>query len=535
MKNTIIFLVSLFLVSFSQNSFSQAKKLDKQVLKTMKTATRFMMDEVSYKGGFVWNYLPDFSRSWGEMEAKRTMIWIQPPGTPTMGHILLDAYHATGDEYYYESAKRVANALIHAQHPSGGWNYVFDFAGEKSLKQWYETIGKNGWRLEEFQHYYGNATFDDAGTIQAGKFLLRFYIERKENAIFPALEKTIRFVLESQYPVGGWPQRYPLKSDFSKNGLPDYTSFITLNDDVMVENIDFLVLCYQALGRKDLKEPILRAMYCFSKLQQDYPYPGWSDQYTLDLKPAYARTYEPCAISMSTTAESADKMMDYYMLTGDTAFLAGIPAAMEFIESQKLPDSEVLLSGKKLKAAGDFMVPRFIDPTTGNPLYTHRKGTNVVNGQYFVNQDIQNTLGHYSSLVSFNLSKIRLRYEEMRKLPVDVVTKGSPLLEKHAVPLPVYFTKDIMQENPTDRTAQIVSELNKEGYWSAPLTSCSNPYIGSGPKEGSEETKYAGTMVGDEFDTSCYPGPENATCISTGVYIMNMFQLIKYIDKSGKK
>ena len=49
------------------------KKLDEQVLKTMKTATQFMMDKVSYNGGFVWNYLPDMSRSWGELEAKRTL------------------------------------------------------------------------------------------------------------------------------------------------------------------------------------------------------------------------------------------------------------------------------------------------------------------------------------------------------------------------------------------------------------------------------------------------------------------------------
>ena len=30
------------------------------ILNTMKSATRYMMDSVSYRGGFVWNYLPDF-------------------------------------------------------------------------------------------------------------------------------------------------------------------------------------------------------------------------------------------------------------------------------------------------------------------------------------------------------------------------------------------------------------------------------------------------------------------------------------------
>ena len=93
-----------------------------------------MMNKVSYNGGFVWNYLPDMSRSWGEMEAKRTMVWIQPPGTPSVGHLLLDAYHATGDEYYYEAAKKVANTLIWGQLECGGWNYVVRFCRRELLK-----------------------------------------------------------------------------------------------------------------------------------------------------------------------------------------------------------------------------------------------------------------------------------------------------------------------------------------------------------------------------------------------------------------
>lgn len=48
-------------------------------LAAMKRATRFMLDEAAYKGGYVWSYLPDFSRRWGELEASPTMIWIQPP------------------------------------------------------------------------------------------------------------------------------------------------------------------------------------------------------------------------------------------------------------------------------------------------------------------------------------------------------------------------------------------------------------------------------------------------------------------------
>jgi rhamnogalacturonyl hydrolase YesR len=131
------------------------------------------------------------------MEAFPTMIWVQPPGTGTMGHLFLDAYHATGDEYYYEAACKAADALIAIQHPAGGWNYIGDLAGEASLKKWYDTIGKNGWRLEEFQHYYGNCTFDDEGTAECCKFMLRMYVEKKDPKYKAAFEKALKFVLEA--------------------------------------------------------------------------------------------------------------------------------------------------------------------------------------------------------------------------------------------------------------------------------------------------------------------------------------------------
>ena len=157
-------LLSLLLIA---SSFPAAAATRSQVEQTMKRATTYMVEKVSTNGGYVWSYLPDGSRRWGEIEAKPSMVWVQPPGTGTMGHLFLDAYHATGDEYYYQAAEKVAGALILGQHRSGGWNYFIDFAGPASTQHWYETIGKNAWRMEEFQHYADNGTFDDAGTSEA--------------------------------------------------------------------------------------------------------------------------------------------------------------------------------------------------------------------------------------------------------------------------------------------------------------------------------------------------------------------------------
>ena len=262
-----------------------------QILSTMKRATTFMVEKVSTNGGFVWNYLPDLSRRWGELEARPTQIWIQPPGTATMGHLFLDAYHATGDEYYYQAAEKVAGALIWGQHPSGGWNYMVDFGGDRSLRRWYDTIGKNAWRMEEFQHYWGNATFDDAGTAVASQFLLRMYLERREARYLPAVQKAIDFVLNAQFGPeygvanGGWPQRFPhFPGAVSSMPLPnasqlpagakagmddgDYTLHVTFNDDVMGENIKFLTMCVMSLGMSWLVRDIRRAMDCMKRLQQ---------------------------------------------------------------------------------------------------------------------------------------------------------------------------------------------------------------------------------------------------------------------------
>lgn len=533
-----ILLCGLWLASacFS-TAFGRQPDSEQRILDAMKRATHYMMDVASYRGGFVWNYLPDMSRTWGEMEAKRTMVWIQPPGTPAVGHLMLDAYHATGDEYYYQCAERIAGALIWGQLPCGGWNYMFDFAGENSIKEWYATVGRSGWRLEEFQHYYGNATFDDGGTMEAAKFLLRIYVEKYDPSFRPALEKVIGLVLTSQYPVGGWPQRWPLKYDHPFQGKADYSSFITLNDDVIPDNIDFLIQCYQSLGMQRLKEPILRAMNCVIILQQGAPYAGWGDQYTVeDLQPAHARSYEPRAINTATTIRMVRTLMEYYRLTGDTKYLSGIPAALDFVESMRLPESEVERWGRPSRDPDAILVPRFIDPDDGRPLYVHRKGSNVMNGTYYTDQAITGTIAHYNSTAYINVGALRRAYEEVKALSREEATAGSPLIGTELTPLDPYYYKPRPAFGGPEASRQpsvdeLVHSLTAEGYWLSPLRHISNPYKPIPPMGPSESTDYRQTMVGDEYDTSPYAPDEPVMGISTQVFIHNMTRLIHEVRK----
>ncbi len=504
--------------------------MKKEALATMKKAARFMMDTVSYRGGFVWSYLPDFSRTWGEMEAKRTMVWVQPPSTPDVGHLMLDAYHATGDEYYYEAAEKIAYALIWGQHPSGGWNYIIDFAGEASLKDWYNTVGKNGWRLEEFQHYYGNATFDDCGTAMCANLLLRMYVEKYDPKFRPALDKAIDFILGSQYPIGGWPQRFPLRNEFSHHGKPDYTSFITLNDDVADQNIEFLLRCHQSLGEKRILDPIYRAMNCILVLQQGDPQAGWAEQYTLpDLTPTGARTYEPTSLMPQASAKCVQKLMEFYRLTGDNKFLARIPDALRWIESTKIPQSDLDKVGMK-NSDSIIYCPTFVEIGTNKPLYVHREGSNVVNGLYYADQSFENLLKHYGQYRRIRIKALHDNYEALLKMTVEEATKGSPLLEKGLVPLPKYFMiADGMPMAEKD-VDDVIKELNSRGFWPVPLKITANAYIGDGPATGGETTAYATTDVGDKYDTSPYEDKNPKTGITTKSFVDNMAVLINFLE-----
>ena len=503
------------------------------ILTAMKKAAAFMTDEVAVGGGYVWNVLPDFSRRWGELEASPTIIWVQPPGTATVGHAFLDAYHATGDEQFYEAAKSAADALVRGQHPRGGWNYVIDTAGEDSLRRWYETYGHNAWRMEEYHRFYGNATFDDAGTAEASQLLLRVYLEKRERKYRAPLDKAIQFVLDAQYPNGGWPQRFPFVEGGGVHGHADYTPYITFNDDVAGENIEFLLYAHQALGSNDrrLVDAIERGMDIYVKTQQPMPQPAWGLQHFPDtLKPAPARTIEPQAFATHTTATNIRSMIGFYRLTGDRKFLARLPEALDWLDQVRTPQN-LIAPGRTH--------PTFILEGSNTPIYIHRRGSNITNGQYYADANPTNLIVHYGSFRNLDTAAIRREYEQALTLDPAALVAASPLKARAgSLKLPRYFTlRDVSvwdmstearRERPTSpaKVAELVAGINARGYWPSPLTTVSNPYIGPAPAAvtGGE---YQTTRVGDLYDTSPYTTDFPVECISTEVFVKNMGDLIE--------
>lgn len=470
-----------------------------QVRRAMKRATEFMVEKVSNNGGYLWNYAPDFSRVWGELEAKPSMIWMER-GTPAMGNIFLDAYHATGDEYYFKAAEAAAAAVIWAQLPCGGWNYMADFAGEASLRDWYETVAEGyTYCAGEHKTYQGNATYDDGTTTDAAEFLLRMYTERYDPKYRPAIDKAMGFLLESQYPIGGWPQRYPLR--------PGYTSFITINDGVLTKNIGFLLDCHLMLGDERVLEPISRAMTCVIALQGGKPQAGWALQHKTDLtfSPGHARDFEPEGYSSTATAEMIGNLMYFYRLTGDRKFLARIPEAFDFLESIKFGEEEVRFFRQNPKE-GQILCPTFVEPQTNEPIYLHR-----ADGRYWTDHDRENLITHYKSYRTINMAALRAQYVKLLEMSAEEASAASPLLGGEATrrSFPEYVSKGTADKVSSGEAERIVRILEDKDYWPGKLPGVSHENPGFSEAELPSEV------------------------ISTSVYMQNMAKLIAYLSNAN--
>ncbi len=521
-----LLLLLLFTVVITPSWGKKNNRLN-EVRETMLKATRFMVEKVSANGGYLWYYLPDFSRRWGEMEAYPTMVWLQNPGTISMGNTFLDAYRATANEYYYVAAEQAASAVIWGQSHEGGWNYLIDFAGDRSLKQWYATIGKNGWRLEEFQHYYGNSTFDDDVTSEAARFLLRLYLEKLDPKYKPSLDKAIGFILRSQYANGAWPQRYPPAGEFQKNGLPDYTSFYTFNDDVIWENVNFLIQCYQTLGEARFLGPIEKGMDFYILSQHSSG--GWAQQLDLEMKVAGARSYEPAALLPSQTFDNAMLLLRFYQITGDSAYLKPVPKAISWLEKTVYPEDKV--KGSR------YTHPAFIAPETQRPIYVHRKGSNVHCGKYYCDEKEDELLSHYYGKSHVPLELLKKEYEKVSTLPLDGLLKSSPLqpgtYSGKSTPQKEFdFSRARFFERSGFREPdlkEIIQSIDGEGRWLVKNGSTSNPYTDELVGD-PESHQFSTVNVGDRTDTSPYRDTTDQLYISTSAYMRNMRQLIRFIE-----
>ncbi|MHB9027346.1 MAG: pectate lyase [Candidatus Latescibacterota bacterium] len=375
-----------------------------QALATMRKASDFMMNTVSTRGGFLWQYSADLSERWGEVPARPSQIWVQG-ATNDMGELFLEAWRATGDSTYLAYACRVADAIVAGQYPAGGWHYFIDF-DMPGIQKYYDEIASKCWGWEEYYHYYGNCTFDDDSTTSAAQFLLHVYLETLNPAYRAPLLKALDFILEAQYPLGGWPQRYPLSYEFPHHGIPDYTHYYTYNDGVIPNIIFLLVEAWEKLGDERYYEAARRGMDFYLAAQGPEDQAGWSSQFDMSLQPAQSRSYEPKSYSTQITVLSIRELETFYKITGDRRYLRPIPAAIAWLERSII----------NTDPAKNYTHGRFLEVGTNRPLVAHREGTNIENGRYWIDYDLDGPISGMAMVMRFDVPAIKREYERVKAL-----------------------------------------------------------------------------------------------------------------------
>ena len=399
-----------------------------------------MCEEVALNGGYVWTYSPDLKDRRGERDAGTTRIWVQPPGTPTVGEAMLRAYMRTEEPAYLQGARAAAHSLVYGQQHRGGWGYAIDFAAD----------ARHRYRGAQSADADDLTMFDDDTTQAALRFLMRYShaVEFADAQVEKAARFGLRHVLDAQYANGAWPQRCcadprPAISPALKASYPEawsrtwpsleYWAYPTLNDAVVPDVITTLLLAHEIYGDASYLEAAKRGGDFLLLAQMPEPQPAWAQQYDADMHPAWARRFEPPAIVTRESLDAIDVLSTLYVATGDKKYKEAIPPALAWLERSLLPDG---------------LHARFHELKTNRPLY--------FNTQYEMVYTDDDLPTHYAFKRPQNLEVVRQRFGDLDR-------QRSKYIEARENDLP-WFLKDAPSSGPDD-VRQAVAALDEQGRW----------------------------------------------------------------------
>ena len=362
------------------------------------------MRSISAEGGYLWRYSLDLKTVAGEVRANPTTIWMQPPGTPSMGMAFLKAYQHTGEPALLDHALAAGAALAKAQLKSGGWDYRFDFSKPEESKR--RNI----------------STFDDNTSQSVLRFLLSLgeYCKGsspRERAIKHARDFGLGKLLEAQYPNGAWPQRYDGALKTIKNypvlraRYPEtwgrkypkekYAGHYTFNDNSHRDCVLLALEAHRVLGEKKFLEAAVQGGDFILLSQMPEPQPAWAQQYNARMEPAWARKFEPPAITGGESVGACQTLVDLYLATGHKKYLEAVGPAVEWFQKSSV--------GKNKWA-------RFYELKTNRPLYFTK--------DYRLTYRDNDMPTHYSFQSSFGVMGMIRFYEKVKSVEPEAYLAG---------------------------------------------------------------------------------------------------------------
>lgn len=278
------------------------------------------------------------------------------------------------DEAWYasEDAREIANSVIQYQSTQGGWPKSTNLARPPLTPE--DIPPEGGGRA--------NSLDNDATTVPM-EFLARVIHATGDEKYLTSFNRGLEYLFNAQYPNGGWPQFWPLRSK--------YHGRITYNDGAMIRVMNLLKEVSEgeepytfvtAENRAKASDAVLLGIDCILNTQiiQEGQRTAWCaqhDEHTFE--PAWARAYEPPSLSGSESVGIVRFLMSVDEPTPE--IIEAIEGAVTWFQQVAITDvrlvSERNSDGKRdRKLVEDPDAPllwaRFYELGTNRPLYLDR-------------------------------------------------------------------------------------------------------------------------------------------------------------------
>ncbi len=406
----------------------------------LREAVRFYHDRLAVGGGYVYCYSGDLTLSEGEAKTTGTaMIWVQPPGTPTVGSAYLDAYEATGDPFCLTAAREAAYALVSGQLRTGGWYYHIELDPVKRLDYLYRDLP-----VRKVPRAHRTTAADDNTTGAAVRFLMRYdkALGFSDQRVHEAVLFTLEALLAAQYPIGAWGHNWteyprPVSADeypVIRASYPetwphqwpnDWTGRYFLNDRIVMDLIAAMLDAHDTYGDARYLASALRAGGFLLLAQMPDPQPAWAQQYDPAMHPVWDRKFEPPAITGLESQDVLRSLLLLYRRTADREYLEPLPRALEYLRRSRLPDGRLA---------------RFYELRTNRPLYFTE--------DYQLTYDPAACPKHYSFVVASHLDEIEAEYARVAAMDPAGLWPPEPL------PAP-----------EPDDVRRVIESLDERGAW----------------------------------------------------------------------
>ena len=249
-----------------------------------------------------------------------------------------------------QEALNVADSVLKYQFPSGGWAKNHDWQAAPTGNKLRER--QEVWAAIHSKDGVGSTIVNDATTTEM-MLLAKVYGATRKKVYREAFLRGFNYLLEAQYPNGGWPQYYPFKP-LNNEGQPFYSNRITFNDNAMVnvmlvlrdignDREPYTALKLTAKQKEQAKQAFDRGVQCILKTQirKNGKLTVWCQQHDEStMEPAGARAYElPSFTGSGETPRILQLLME--LPSPSPEVIASVTAAVEWLRAHAIRDMAI--------------------------------------------------------------------------------------------------------------------------------------------------------------------------------------------------